>query len=368
MEKLRRILASALVLALCLVCAVPACAATKQTSGSPAKQKCECDKEAAAKAKVVCTRGTFTSTSKTPTQIVYFTWQDSTRKPKGIVQLTHGYAEHIQRYDDLARYLASNGYVVVGQDHLGHGLTGKEANSFGITPDDGAEAMINDMHKLMRITKAKYPGLPYIVYGHSMGSYMTRAFCSRWSDEIDGTIWAGSCFIPSEAYLLSPAMDVYAQIAGKDKIDTRTAELQAKYPVLQTANLGIILPDTASDWLSYDSRNVQKFIADPLNAKAVAPSLSRDSVKLIMEGSKRGYLDTIRNDLPIFIMSGKADSCGVFGVGTTLLEKQAQQSGKKNIRLKLYDGRHEIHNDFCKDQVYADMLDFCNSVVAQQAN
>lgn len=347
MKHTRKLLAVILALALCLVCAIPAFAVGDE----------------AAKAKVECTKGYFTSTSATPTQVVYFTWVDPSQTPKGVVQLTHGYCEHIQRYDDLARYLASNGYVVVGQDHLGHGLTGTENNSFGITPDDGAEAMVNDMHKLMEMTKAKYPGLPYIVYGHSMGSYLTRSFCSKWSDEIDGSIWAGSCFIPSEAYLLSPAMDVYAQIAGKDKIDTSMAELTAAVPELQIANAGIILPDTASDWLSYDSRNVEAFIADPLNNASPAASLNRDAAKIIFNGSKNGYLDSMRKDLPVFIMSGKADSCGLFGAGTTLLEKQAQQNGMENLTFKLYDGRHEIHNDFCKDQVYEDLLNFCNGIV-----
>lgn len=346
----KKLFAVLLTLALCLTCMVPAFAVSAFAAG---------------KDEVVRTRDTFTSTSATPNQIVYYTWADPAQKPKGIVQLTHGYCEHITRYDDLSRFLASNGYVVVGQDHLGHGETGKLNNNFGITPDDGAEAMINDMHKLMQMTKAKYPGLPYILYGHSMGSYMARAFCSRWSNEIDGSVWAGSCFIPSEFYLLSPAMDVYADVAGKDKIDTTSAELTAKYPELQIANAGIILPDTASDWLSYDSRNVEEYIADPLNVKSPAASLSRDSVKLIMAGSQRGYLDSMRKDLPVFIMSGKADSCGLFGAGTTLLEKQAQQDGMKNLQFKLYDGRHEIHNDFCKDQVYADMLNFFNGIVGK---
>lgn len=116
---------------------------------------------------------TFRSASEDKTDVQYYIWYDPDEAPKACLQLTHGVACYIDRYEELARYFVRNGYAVCGMDNLGHGRTAG-LERLGIMPDDGADAVIEDMHTLTGIMKDKFPGLPYILHGHSLGSIYAR--------------------------------------------------------------------------------------------------------------------------------------------------------------------------------------------------
>jgi alpha-beta hydrolase superfamily lysophospholipase len=302
----------------------------------------------------------FKSTSKQDFDVNYFIWYDDEKAPKACVQITHGLSEYIRRFEPLAEFLVKNGYACIGQDNLGHGQTAG-LERLGITPDDGAEAIVEDMHVLTGIMKKLYPSVPYFLYGHSLGSYESRNYVQKYSDELDGTIWAGSCYFPPVLSKGAPAMDAFAKIAGKDKA-SRIGNIAGGI----VADTGIFPMRTLSDWLSYDRKNVMKFIGDPYNRADVSNSLLRDSYKLIMGAGRKGWDKKVRKDLPVFIMSGTADPCGLFGKGVTQLDKDLGRRGFTNVKFKLYDGRHEIHNDFCKKEVYTDLLAWLDDIVTKK--
>ncbi|MCD8145452.1 MAG: alpha/beta hydrolase [Oscillospiraceae bacterium] len=113
--------------------------------------------------------------------------------PKGVVQISHGIAEHILRYDRYARVLADHGYFVVGNDHLGHGTTADGPRELGYPGEDGGWLhMADDLHRVCQHTRGEYPTLPYVLLGHSMGSFLARTFLIRYPGQVDGCILSGT--------------------------------------------------------------------------------------------------------------------------------------------------------------------------------
>jgi Lysophospholipase len=131
--------------------------------------------------------------SQKATNIVYTRWIDDKQKPRAILLIAHGMAEYIGRYDDFARYMVTKGYAVYGNDHLGHGKTAGQPESAGyFAPKDGRYHVVDDMRSLCQTARADFAGLPVVLLGHSMGSFVTRVFCARYSKDIDAAIIMGT--------------------------------------------------------------------------------------------------------------------------------------------------------------------------------
>ena len=280
---------------------------------------------------------TFRSASQDPTDVQYYIWYDADVAPKACLQLTHGVACYIDRYEELARFFVNNGYAVCGMDNLGHGRTAG-LERLGIMPDDGADAVIEDMHTLTGIMKEKFPGLPYILHGHSLGSIYARCYCIKWSDELDGAIWEGSGWVPSLVTKLVPVMQKMSETGGPENSNKLMAD--AGNVIL---DLGIFPPETLLAWLSKDMVNQKLYIADPYNGAPASNSMNRVLIENLAK------------------CSGDKDPIGLWSFGIRRLFLSCVDY-LDNMTFKLYDGRHEIHNDFCKDEVYRDLLDFCNEV------
>lgn len=124
-------------------------------------------------------------------------WEDDSAAPIGILQLTHGMAEHIDRYDSFARFMASNGFIVCGNDHIGHGKSINDRSEIGyFAPADGDKRLVDDMHILTKIMKKRNPDLPYFLFGHSMGSFCARVYAAHFGEELNGLILCGTGEIP----------------------------------------------------------------------------------------------------------------------------------------------------------------------------
>ena len=110
---------------------------------------------------------------------------------RATVQLSHGMIEHILRYSDFAEFLNSNGIAVYGHDHLGHGNTTPDDLGF-IAETDGDVAIVDDLFEVTKVVESEHPGIPHILLGHSMGSFVARRYITKYGDHLDGAIIVGT--------------------------------------------------------------------------------------------------------------------------------------------------------------------------------
>ena len=179
---------------------------------------------------------------------------------RAVLQIVHGMAEYVGRYDEFAIMMAERGFLVVGEDHLGHGLSVPEDGAFGyFCENDPATVVVRDVHRLKKLTQQEYPGLPYFIMGHSMGSFITRNYLCKYGTGIDGAIIMGTGM--QKKALVSSAKKMAAVqkiIHGSSYVST----------VLDKAAFGLYNkkienPKTDFDWLSKDEKKVEEYINDP---------------------------------------------------------------------------------------------------------
>ena len=210
---------------------------------------------------VTRTRSSYPSKAGHGIDVSYMVWKDDAKKPIGVIQVTHGWGEYGERYDELCTFLAENGYVVAAQDHLGHGrTTGHKA--LGIYPKHAAKYMIEDMHTLYEIMHKEYKKLPYMLYGHSMGSMMTRIYLSKWGDELDAAVVCGTIYSAWPEAFLVPVVNLLTPIIAKPyekehaKYEKKNAD---KSDAFGTHKPNLIEKMTNS-WLSYDQDNIYNYV------------------------------------------------------------------------------------------------------------
>ncbi|HOJ36170.1 MAG TPA: alpha/beta fold hydrolase, partial [Clostridiales bacterium] len=224
---------------------------------------------------VICKEAYYNSSTGKDT-IRALIWHDDTVAPIGVFQIAHGVCEHIGRYDDFARFLASNGFVVCGNDHLGHGKSVKSLADLGHTADENGDVrMVDDMHILTCIMKKRYPNLPYFLFGHSMGSFAARIYAADFGHELDGVIFCGTGQIPGVAALLKDAVEKTIDKIGVRKSSLGTMQLLGKLWSIPYKN-----DNDPLAWLSVDLENRERYREDPLCNFNLKLSGLRDLLKL----------------------------------------------------------------------------------------
>ena len=280
---------------------------------------------------------------------------------RAVVQIVHGIAEHIERYDDFMSFLASNGFVAVGTDHLGHGKSMETEEQLGFFAEkDGWTYVVGDEEILRRAMKENYPNVPQIVFGHSMGSFITRTHLIRFPGGFDAAIISGT------------GNQSHALVFGGLTMGNLVVALKGPHHYSNLLNnmafgsynkiYGTVR--TGSDWLSRDEAQVDKYIADPLCGFIPSCSLFRDMMTGIKFVTTQKNLERMNKDIPVYFMSGDMDPVGECGKGVKLAYENFKKAGMKNVSIKLYkDGRHEMLNELNKDEVYADILAWINSKI-----
>ena len=279
-------------------------------------------------------------------------------QPRAIVQIAHGIAEHIERYDAFMAFLADNGFVAVGNDHLGHGKSIARPEEQGIFAEkDGWSYVVRDMDRLRDQMHAEYPDLPYIFFGHSMGSFLTRTYIILHPDKYDAVILSGTGHQGKPLILAGYAA---AQLLVKCK--GPAADGQA----LNDMAFGsyckrIPKPRTPFDWLSRDPAAVDKYIADPLCGFVAKVSLYRDMMEGIKFLTTQKNADRMNKEAPVYFMSGAEDPVGDYGEGVERAYRSFCDAGLHDVFRRLYPGgRHEMLNEINKEQVMADILAWLN--------
>ena len=280
---------------------------------------------------------------------------------KAIVQIAHGIAEHIDRYAEFMEFLAGNGYILVANDHLGHGksINGPEDLGF-FAARDGWNYVLRDMEKLHDRTVKEHPGLPYVMFGHSMGSFLTRTYLIRYPGKYDAAILSGTGhqvkpMVLGGYALASAAVKLYGPRKVGDKLNSIA---------FGAYNKGFENPRTAFDWLSRDEAQVDKYIADPLCGFVATVSLFRDMMGGIKFITDQKNINTMSRTQPVYFMSGDCDPVGDNGKGVERAYKAFCDAGLHDVMIRLYPGgRHEMLNEVNKYDAYQDILSWLKEKV-----
>lgn len=280
-------------------------------------------------------------------------------EPRAIVQIIHGIAEYIDRYDEFMNFLAENGIIAVGTDHLGHGKSIENEEQTGFFAyENGWDYVVRDEEVLRLAMHENYPELPIIVFGHSMGSFMTRTLLIRYPDAFNAAIISGTG--NQGAALVNGGLFMGNLVTG-----LKGAHHYSKFLnnlAFGSYNKIYENPKTEYDWLSRDEANVQKYIDDPLCGFIPSCSLFRDMMTGVKFITNKKNLTAMNKDMPVYFMSGDKDPVGECGKGVKLAYENFKKAGMKDVSIKLYkDGRHEMLNEINKAEVYADILAWINS-------
>lgn len=298
-------------------------------------------------------QGTYGSSNGLDT--IGYTVYETDGEPKGILQIGHGMSEHIGRYEKIAAYFTDQGFVVCGNDHLGHGESVSSPEDFGyFGKEKGWVHLVDDMHLLTKKMMGAYPGLPYFLLGHSMGSLLSRAYISCYGEQLSGTILMGTSGRNGKAALLAPLLHTIIATRGpryrsKQLYNLAFGKYTKKYTG-ETDKLG---------WMTRDRDILDRFRKDPKCNFIFTAAGFRDLTDVLRFVSRKEWASLVPRNLPILLVSGGMDPVGEFGNGVRSVHRALHDAGIKDLHIILYeDSRHELFNEPEKDRVLGDIREW----------
>lgn len=280
-------------------------------------------------------------------------WKTEAAQPKGILQITHGMVEYIERYEAFAEFMNRQGFLVVGHDHLGHGESVNSKEDWGFFVEKrGSDILVEDMHRLRRIVEKKYPQLPYFMLGHSMGSFLLRKYLCRYGANLAGAVIMGTGDQPDAVLCLGKAVcRLMAAFRG----------WRYRSPLLQklafAGNEGRFRSENqANSWLTKDAAIVKAYSENPKCTFQFTLNGFYNLFDTIWYVKRKKHLVRMPKDLPLFFVSGEEDPVGAYGAGVRRVYRLYQKLGMQDLTIRLYPSdRHEILNELDRDQVYQDL-------------
>lgn len=276
-------------------------------------------------------------------------WEPDT-EVKGVVQISHGMIEMIERYEDFALFLNHHGYAVIGNDHLGHGLTAGNNSDLGyFCPRNMSAIVVADLHRVTRCAKKKYKNVPYFMFGHSMGSFMVRRYLMRYGMDVDGAILAGTGGKSNLVLVTGKIVSNVFRLVLGDRYRSRLLKMNA----FGTYQKRIPHPRTQSDWLTRDADVVDFCLSNKYCNYLFTVNGYRTLFDVLSFIQKKENIDRIPKETPILLMSGGQDPVGNYGKGVKKVYDSYKKAGIQDVSMKLYpDDRHELLNELNKDIVY----------------
>lgn len=273
-------------------------------------------------------------------------------EPKAVLQICHGMTEHIERYSEFANFLAEHGYYVVGHDHLGHGKSVASADKLGFFHEkNGNEYVVADIHQLRKDTQKKYPGVPYFMMGHSMGSFLVRQYIGLYGQGLSGAIIMGTGDQPN--LILGAGKMVCKVIAALKGWEYRSKLVDS----MAAGGYDKQVKGEGESWLSRNPANVEKYKDDPLSGYMFTVNAYYHMFSGMARMNKQEKAGKIPKELPIYFVAGAEDPVGNFGKAVENVYNRYRKCGQKDVEIKLYkDDRHEILNEDDREQVYQDIL------------
>lgn len=272
---------------------------------------------------------------------------------RGILQISHGMTEHIQRYDDFARYLNAKGILVVGHNHLGHGTSINNEEDYGyFTEKNAPKAVIYDLLKVTHYIKKKYPGVPYFLMGHSMGSIFARRYLIEHGSELDGALILGteyqSPIITHSAVFMTKIVKLLFGSRYRSKYISNIffGPYNKKFQPVRTPK----------DWLTKDGRIIDEYLKDPACTFSFTVNGYETMLKNVLFTGNEENIKKMPKELPILIASGEDDPVGNYGKDIKKLYATFYEAGMKDVSLRLYpNDRHELLNETDRLEIYQDL-------------
>jgi alpha-beta hydrolase superfamily lysophospholipase len=287
----------------------------------------------------------------------YYKWLANSEVAfKGVIQIAHGLGEHAGRYDDIAHRLQNEGYSVYANDHRAHGKTAEIKRLFGFyNGKEYFDDCVEDMHMLSELMRSEHPKSKFILFGHSMGSLLSRKYVTKYGNELDALILSGTAgFIKGLGNIGLVTATTVTTIRGRAR---RNAFLKSFF--FGEFNKKFKPNRTKLDWISSDEKQVDLFAEDPYRIEDFSLGVFLDIIKNSKKLNKPEAFNATPKDLPILIFSGDKDPVGEMGKGVTRVAKQYERCGMSDLTFNLYEGgRHEMLNETNAEDVKQELLNW----------
>ncbi len=266
---------------------------------------------------------------------------------RGVVQLVHGICEYILRYEPFARFLVDHGFAVTGNDHLGHGLSVTDPSEYGYFTQ--WDPLVRDVAALRETVGAKFPGAPYFMLGHSMGSFVARTYLIDYPGTLTG------CMLSGTTHYSPPEVAI-------GKLITRVGDPREVNRVFSAVSTGAYSRSfrqarTSADWISRDPEVVNAYLSDPLCSFTTKGGMNRAMMVGLGRVGSRRELSKMDPATPIFFFAGDRDPVGGRGRDVKRVKALFDEAGCRDVSMKLYPGgRHEMLNETNRQEVYGDVL------------
>ena len=269
---------------------------------------------------------------------------------RGIVQIAHGMCDYIENYALLAEHLCEKGIVVCGNDHLGHGNSAEDSRDYGYFGGGGYQTLVKDLRKMNKLVRTTYKDVPLVLVGHSMGSFLARAYAVTFPETIDGAVFLGTAGSHNPVRAAQMLAATIAKTRGNHYRSRLLYDLafkgyNSKYP-----------EEGEYAWLSRDRAVGEKFAADPQRNFIFTADGYYGLFSVLAAVSKPAFAESYPKELPTLIAAGNMDPVGNYGKGPEEVYEKLCAAGAEQVSLKLYDGaRHELHSETNKEEFFADL-------------
>lgn len=281
-------------------------------------------------------------------------------QPRAVVQIAHGMVEHAGRYAHLGEALAAAGYAAYASDHRGHGHTAGGPDDLGHLGDEhGFADVVDDLAALTEHLRSEHPDVPVVLLGHSMGSFLARAYAARYGDRLAALILSGTAGDPG----LLGAVGV--RVAS---VEARLRGPRARSRLMQALTLGPnnrpFRPNrTTFDWLTRDEAQVDAYVADELSGGVATAGFYRDLLTGLRWVSAPSTMAMVPSDLPVHVVGGEVDPVGGAAAAEEVSRK-LREAGVRDVSTRVWPGaRHEVFNETNRDEVEADIIEWLRDKV-----
>jgi len=270
---------------------------------------------------------------------------------RGIIQISHGMCDYIENYARLAEYFCERGFVVCGNDHLGHGNTAEDSRDLGYFGSGGYHTLVKDLRKMNKFIRASYPGTPLVMLGHSMGSFLARIYAVEYPDTYDGIIFEGTMGFGNPTKAGAMLASAIAKSRGSHFRSKLLYDLAFRSYNVKFSGEGEFA------WLSRDKSVGERFAKDMQRNFIFTADGYAALFSAITAISKPSWAESFPKSKPTLLASGEMDPVGAYGKGPVEVYDRLVECGCDEVSLKLYEGaRHELHTEINKEEFFADLV------------